>query len=58
MRTDRLTRRYGERPVADAVDLTVGRGEVCGFLGPAGLPLLSAVTPAALHRTTTVRRYS
>jgi hypothetical protein len=34
VRTDRLTRRYGKRLVVDAVDLTVERGEVYGFLGP------------------------
>ncbi|HLK95053.1 MAG TPA: hypothetical protein VK365_04870, partial [Nocardioidaceae bacterium] len=34
VRTDRLSRRYGERLVVDAVDLTVERGEVYGFLGP------------------------
>ncbi|HEX6872803.1 MAG TPA: ATP-binding cassette domain-containing protein [Micromonosporaceae bacterium] len=34
--TDRLTKRYGERTVVDAVSLTVRRGEVYGFLGPNG----------------------
>ncbi|MBL8979252.1 MAG: ABC transporter ATP-binding protein [Gemmatimonadetes bacterium] len=33
---DRLTRRYGDFVAADAVTLSVGRGEVFGFLGPNG----------------------
>ena len=36
VRTDRLTKRYGERLAVDSVSLTVGRGEVYGFLGPNG----------------------
>ncbi|MGH8776973.1 MAG: ABC transporter ATP-binding protein [Jiangellaceae bacterium] len=34
--TDRLTKRYGDRPAVDGVSLTVRRGEVYGFLGPNG----------------------
>jgi hypothetical protein len=34
VRTDRLTKRYGERLAVDSVSLTVGRGEVYGFLAP------------------------
>ncbi len=33
---DQLTRRYGDFTAADAVTLTVRRGEVFGFLGPNG----------------------
>lgn len=37
IRTDGLTKRFGEDVVAvDALDLTVGEGEVFGFLGPNG----------------------
>jgi ABC-2 type transport system ATP-binding protein len=36
VRTDRLTKRYGERAAVDGVTLTVRRGEVYGFLGPNG----------------------
>jgi len=35
-RTDRLTKRFGERLAVDSVSPTVGRGEVYGFLGPDG----------------------
>lgn len=31
-----LTKRYGERAVVDHVDLQVGKGRICGFLGPNG----------------------
>lgn len=31
-----LTKRFGGRTVVDAVDLVVGRGRICGFLGPNG----------------------
>ncbi len=31
-----LTKRYGERTVVDKVDLQVGAGRICGFLGPNG----------------------
>ena len=34
--TDRLTKRYGQRTVVDALSLQVRRGEVFGFLGPNG----------------------
>ena len=33
-RTDRLTKRFGERLAVDSVSLTVRRSEVYGFLGP------------------------
>jgi ABC-2 type transport system ATP-binding protein len=36
VRTDRLTKRYGDRLAVDAVSLTVRQGEVYGFLGPNG----------------------
>ena len=31
-----LTKRFGGRTVVDHVDLTVGQGRICGFLGPNG----------------------
>ncbi len=31
-----LTKRYGPRTVVDHVDLQLGRGRICGFLGPNG----------------------
>jgi ABC-2 type transport system ATP-binding protein len=31
-----LTKQFGGRRVVDAVDLRVGRGRICGFLGPNG----------------------
>jgi ABC-type glutathione transport system ATPase component len=34
VRTDRLTKRFGERLAVDSVSLTVRRSEVYGFLGP------------------------
>jgi ABC-type multidrug transport system ATPase subunit len=36
VRTHELTKRYGDRLAADAVSLTVRRGDVYGFLGPNG----------------------
>jgi ABC-2 type transport system ATP-binding protein len=36
VRTDALTKRYGERLAVDRVSMTVRRGEVYGFLGPNG----------------------
>jgi ABC-2 type transport system ATP-binding protein len=36
VQTDELTKRYGDRLAADAVSMTVRRGEVYGFLGPNG----------------------
>ena len=36
VRTQELTKRYGDRVAADRVSLTVRRGEVYGFLGPNG----------------------
>jgi ABC-type multidrug transport system ATPase subunit len=36
VKTNELTKRYGDRLAADSVSLTVRRGEVYGFLGPNG----------------------
>jgi ABC-type multidrug transport system ATPase subunit len=36
VRTDGLSKRYGDRLAVDSVSLTVRRGEVYGFLGPNG----------------------
>lgn len=34
--TDRLTKQYGHTTALDALDLTIGEGEVFGYLGPNG----------------------
>jgi ABC-2 type transport system ATP-binding protein len=54
VRTDGLTKTYGERLAVDAVNMTVRRGEVYGFLGPNGAGktttlrmLLGLVAPTA-----------
>ena len=56
--TEGLTRRYGSFVAADAVSLTVARGEVFGFLGPNGAGktttikmLTGLVRPSAGHGT-------
>jgi ABC-2 type transport system ATP-binding protein len=36
IRTERLTKRYGDTVALDSLDLTVRRGEVYGYLGPNG----------------------
>ncbi len=36
IKTDQLTRRYGEIAAVDHLDLRVRRSEVYGFLGPNG----------------------
>ena len=36
VKTEKLTKRYGDRAVVDEVSLSVRRGEVYGFLGPNG----------------------
>ena len=36
LETRGLTKRYGRRAVVDDVSLTVGRGDICGFLGQNG----------------------
>jgi ABC-type glutathione transport system ATPase component len=58
VRTDRLTKRYGERLAVHSVSLTVGRGEVYGFPGPDGAGktttlrmLLGLVRPPAAGTT-------
>jgi ABC-2 type transport system ATP-binding protein len=36
LRTENLTRNYGEHVALDSLDLTVHRGEVYGYIGPNG----------------------
>jgi ABC-2 type transport system ATP-binding protein len=36
IRTEGLTKRYGQTLALDALDLTIGEGEVYGYLGPNG----------------------
>jgi ABC-2 type transport system ATP-binding protein len=36
LRTDRLTKRFGDKPAVDGLTLEVNSGEVFGFLGPNG----------------------
>ena len=31
-----LTKRFGEKKAVDAVDLSIPRGQICGYLGPNG----------------------
>jgi ABC-2 type transport system ATP-binding protein len=51
--TARLTRRYGEATVLDAVDLTVGQGEIVALLGPngAGKTTLVSILSTLIHPT-------
>ena len=58
VRTDRITKRYGNRTAVDGVTLAVRRGEVYGFLGPNGAGktttlrmLLGLVRPTSGHAT-------
>ncbi|MBN1642382.1 MAG: ABC transporter ATP-binding protein [Anaerolineae bacterium] len=52
IRTDKLTRRFGELTAVDRLDLTIPRGVIFGFLGPNGagksttINMLSGVLPA------------
>src|SRR5437588_13120525 len=36
LRTEKLTKRFGDLVAVNAIDLEVGEGEVFGFLGPNG----------------------
>jgi branched-chain amino acid transport system ATP-binding protein len=36
LRTEGLTKRYGGIVAADAIDVTIGLGEICGVIGPNG----------------------
>lgn len=36
IRTENLTRAYGDVNVVDSMNIEVGKGEVCGFIGPNG----------------------
>ncbi len=53
LETNDVTKRYGGRPVVDAVDLTVERGEVFGLVGPtgAGKSTLLGLLVGAVHPT-------
>jgi ABC-2 type transport system ATP-binding protein len=51
IRTERLTKRYGQTLALDALDLTVESGEVYGYLGPNGAGKTTTIRLLlALHR--------
>jgi ABC-2 type transport system ATP-binding protein len=58
IRTDRLTKRYGELTAVDRLDLVVPRGVIFGFLGPNGagksttINMLTGVLPATAGSAT------
>src|SRR5690348_18375250 len=53
IRTQGLTKRYGETLALDGLDLTVERGEVYGFLGPNGAGKTTTIRMLlGLHRPT------
>lgn len=56
IRTEKLTKRYGEFAAVDGVSLSIGKGEIYGFLGPNGAGktttinmLLGIVRPTSGH---------
>jgi ABC-2 type transport system ATP-binding protein len=56
IRTEALTKRYGETVALDALDLTVERGEVYGYLGPNGAGKTTTIRLLlGLHRATAGR---
>ena len=53
IRTERLTKRYGETVALDALELTVRQGEVYGYLGPNGAGKTTTIRLLlGLHRPT------
>src|SRR5690348_9302801 len=56
IRTQGLTKRYGETLALDGLDLTVERGEVYGYLGPNGAGKTTTIRLLlGLHRPTAGR---
>jgi ABC-2 type transport system ATP-binding protein len=56
IRTQALTKRYGETLALDSLDLTVGAGEVYGYLGPNGAGKTTTIRLLlGLHRPTSGR---
>jgi ABC-2 type transport system ATP-binding protein len=56
IRTEKLTKRYGETLALDALDLTVREGEVYGYLGPNGAGKTTTIRLLlGLHRPTAGR---
>ncbi len=56
IRTERLTKRYGATLALDALELTVGEGEVYGYLGPNGAGKTTTIRLLlGLHRPTAGR---
>lgn len=55
---ERLSKRYGSTLALDALDLTVGRGEVYGYLGPNGSGKTTTIRLLlGLHKPSTGRAY-
>jgi ABC-2 type transport system ATP-binding protein len=53
IRTEQLSKRYGDTLALDALDLTVGEGEVYGYLGPNGAGKTTTIRLLlGLHRPT------
>ncbi len=58
VRTERLSKRYGDTLALDALDLTVHAGEVYGFLGPNGAGKTTTIRLLlGLHRPTAGRSF-
>jgi polyether ionophore transport system ATP-binding protein len=56
IRTEQLTKRYGDTLALDGLDLTVGEGEVYGYLGPNGAGKTTTIRLLlGLHRPTSGR---
>lgn len=53
IKTERLTKRYGETLALDSLDLTIPRGEIYGYLGPNGSGKTTTIRLLlGLHRAT------
>ena len=56
IRAEGLTKRYGSTLALDALDLTIERGEIYGYLGPNGSGKTTTIRLLlGLHRPTTGR---
>jgi ABC-2 type transport system ATP-binding protein len=58
IRTQELSKRYGDTLALDALDLAIERGEVYGFLGPNGAGKTTTIRLLlGLHRASAGRRH-